>query len=143
MKLGTRPLLASAFCLIGGVAAGDEAWMSESDIRAALGGHNIAGHYRTGHAFTEAYRSDGSLEYKDDDRQSGGHWSVRNGAFCTIYSDDPSGGCFRVKRNGSNCFEFYFVSRTEEGTARPDEPSWTARGWIEGIKGTCVDGSNV
>jgi hypothetical protein len=121
----------------------EEAWMGEVDLRAALGGKHIAGHYRTGRAFTEAYNADGSLSYNDDDRHSDGHWSVLNGTFCTIYSDDPSGGCFRVKRHGDNCFEFYFVARTEEGTAKPDAPSWTARGWVESTKDTCADGSNV
>jgi hypothetical protein len=117
--------------------------MGEADLRASLGGKHIAGHYRTGRAFTEAYNADGSLLYNDDERHSDGHWSVTNGTFCTIYSEDPSGGCFRVKRHGDNCFEFYFVARTEEGTAKPDAPSWTARGWVEGAKDTCVEGSNV
>ena len=47
-------------------------------------------------------------------RECGGHWSVASGTFCTIYDDDPTGGCFRVQKTGANCFEFYFVARTED-----------------------------
>lgn len=120
-----------------------ETWMSEADIKASLGGHAIDGHYRSGRTFSESYTADGRLQYRDDLRTSGGRWSLTNGTFCTIYDTDPSGGCFRVKRSGSNCFEFYFVARTEEQAKTPRDPDWTARGWLADRKNTCVDGANA
>lgn len=120
-----------------------EAWMSETEIRTALGGQAIDGHYRSGRTFSETYAADGRISYRDDIRQSGGHWSLVNGSFCTIYDTDASGGCFRVKRSGANCYEFYFVARTEDEAKRPRDPDWTARGWRADQKNTCVDGANA
>jgi hypothetical protein len=120
-----------------------ESWMTESEITAAFGGTTVDGHYRDKHTFTESYHGNGKLDYRDDRRRSAGHWSVTAGTFCTIYDDDPAGGCFRVHRVGSNCFEFYFVARTEADTIKPKDPLWTARAWISGQKDTCVDGPNV
>ena len=119
------------------------AWMSDDDIKSALGGKAIDGHYRSGRTFSETYGADGRLSYRDELRISGGHWSVVNGAFCTIYDQDPTGGCFRVRRSGSNCYEFYFVARTESEANTPRTPDWTARGWHSDSKDTCVEGANA
>lgn len=127
----------------GAGAIGAETWMSGDEITIALGGKAIDGHYRGGRTFSETYAFDGSLRYRDDKRQSGGHWSVINGSFCTIYDTDPTGGCFRVRRSGANCFEFYFVARTETEAATPRTPDWTARGWLNDTKDTCVEGANA
>ena len=118
-------------------------YMSGDEISTALGGKTIDGHYRSGRTFTESYKDGGRLEYRDDMRQSGGHWSIVNGTFCTIYDSDPTGGCFRVRRSGSNCYEFYFVARTEEEAKTPRDPDWTARGWLNDRKDTCVEGANA
>ncbi len=120
-----------------------ERWMTESELSEAFSGKTLDGAYQSGRTFTETYRQDGRLRYRDDGRASDGHWSVTAGTFCTIYDDDPTGGCFRVHREGANCFEFYFVARTEEQAKTPHGPSWTARAWISGVKSTCVDGANV
>ena len=117
--------------------------MSEDDIKAVLGGQAIDGHYRSGRTFSESYGADGRIAYRDEFRASGGHWSLVNGAFCTIYDGDASGGCFRIKRSGANCYEFYFVARTEDEAKKPRDPDWTARGWLAKQKNTCVDGANA
>lgn len=135
--IGTSAIAAGAFAL------GTDGYMSDDEIRAALGGKSIDGHYRSGRTFTETYRADGRLTYRDDIRESGGHWSLVNGSFCTIYDGDASGGCFRVRRSGSNCYEFYFVARTEAEAVNPREPDWTARGWYNDRKDTCVEGANA
>lgn len=148
------PFVALAVLLAGSISAGAaddpppaspnaEAWMSEADIKGALGGQAIDGHYRNGRTFSETYAADGHISYRDDYRSSGGHWSLINGAFCTIYDSDPSGGCYRVKRSGTNCFEFYFVARTEDEANSPRKPDWTARGWRRDAKSTCVDAANA
>lgn len=124
--------------------AARDSWMSESEIQTRFQGVAIDGHYASGKTFSESYLADGRLEYQERDRRNGGRWSVQSGAFCTIYDRDPTGGCYRVKRVGSNCFEFYFVARTEEQARRdPNEPSWTARGWVRTEPATCTDGASV
>ena len=137
-----RVLLALACAAPHAVAL--EAWMSAEDITAQFKGVAIDGHYASGRAFTEEYAANGRLEYRERDRHTRGRWSVEAGTFCTIYDQDPTGGCYRVKRVGRNCFEFYFVARTEDQARRdPNTPSWTARGWIRTEPATCADGANV
>jgi hypothetical protein len=125
-------------------AASQEApWMSETDLRSTFAGQTIDGHYPNGSTFTETYDGTGRIDYRDTMRSSGGRWSIVEGTFCTIYDDDPTGGCFRVIKSGTNCFEFYFVARTEDEASRPRSPDWTARGWLADRNSTCTEGSNV
>ena len=94
--------------------------------------------------FRETYSADGGVDYRDVIRQSGGHWSIKAGSFCTIYDDDPLGGCFRVQKAGQNCYEFYFVARTEErAETDPGKPSWTARAWRSDEPAACHDKADV
>lgn len=121
-----------------------DSWMSEGEIDAQFRGVAIDGHYASGRTFSESYGRDGRLEYRERDRHTRGRWSIEAGTFCTIYDQDPTGGCYRVKRVGGNCFEFYFVARTEEQVRRdPGAPSWTARGWVKSAPATCGDGASV
>ncbi len=125
-------------------AAAFEVWMGDEDLRAAFAGREIAGHYDDGARFRETFRPDGSVHYEDELRTSGGHWSITAGTLCTIYDDNPSGGCFRVRRVGSNCFEFHFVARTEDDAGRaPGKPDWTARGWLADEFSNCPDPESV
>jgi hypothetical protein len=117
----------------------DGLWMTPSELETTFKDKELTGEYASGRSFSETYRADGGLRYRDDMRESGGHWSVSGGTFCTIYDDDPAGGCFRVQRSGDNCFEFYFVARTEDKTPGPDarDPDWTARAWFADRTSTC------
>lgn len=125
--------------------SGDAAWLQDRDIATAIAGKTLEGRYASGKAFTERYLDDGRIEYIEGGKTIGGHWSVTAGTLCTIYDTDPAGGCFRVTRVGSNCFEFYFASRTEEAAPGPKEamPAWTARGSVSGQASACDDGANV
>lgn len=116
-------------------------WMGAEELKLAFNGVTIDGHYSDGRHFTERYRDDSGLEYYEGPREVSGHWSVVSDTFCTIYANDPSGGCFRVARVGSNCFEFYFVARTEDQVRKREDgkPGWTARGWVKGRKATCQE----
>jgi hypothetical protein len=76
-------------------------------------------------------------------RASGGQWSVHAGAFCTIYDNDRAGGCYLVRKMSENCFEFYFIARTEQQALRPGRPTWTAQAWLKGDPSTCVAGAEV
>lgn len=120
-------------------------WLKGDAIARALDGKTIEGRYASGRAFTERYLSGGKVEYIERGQVTGGHWSVTAGTLCTIYDNDPAGGCFRVAKVGSNCFEFYFAARTEEAAPGPDgsTPKWTARGSVSGEPAACQDAANV
>lgn len=120
------------------------AWMTDADLRATFAGRDISGEYENGDTFEETYAADGAVRYSDARRASSGKWSVGAGTFCTIYDDDPAGGCYRVRKASENCFEFHFVARTEDQASKaPGKPAWTARGWIANQPKTCVDGESV
>jgi hypothetical protein len=117
--------------------------MGEEDLRRTFAGATIDGHYQSGRTFTEHYDAAGRVDYRDEARKTGGRWTIVSGSFCTLYDEDPTGGCFRVARTGANCFEFYFVARTEDEARRPRDPDWTARGWLAREASTCGEGANV
>jgi hypothetical protein len=114
-------------------------WMAESELSGTFGGKTIQGHYASGAQFTEIYRADGGIEYRERSRQYAGHWSVQAGTFCTIYQSDPTGGCYRVRQVSENCYEFYYVARTEFDAANDVtiRPSWTARAAVADRPATC------
>ena len=113
-------------------------WMADSDLQRVFSGAEVDGEYRSGRTFTESYKVGGRVLYSEGPEEMGGRWSVTAGSFCTIYDDDPSGGCYRVRQESLNCFEFYFVARTEERAKDdPGPPSWTARVWLRGKPATC------
>lgn len=126
-------------------ALGQGAWLSAQEIEQALAGRTIHGVYATGRHFMERYLKGGDLEYTENGITLRGRWSIAAGALCTIYDTDPTGGCFRVAPSGRNCFEFYFVARSEEQAREPADarPHWTARGAVEGKAEACEDGASV
>lgn len=131
--------LAVGALLLARPAGADGSWLSDDELLKHFKNATIDGRYASGKAFTESYRVDGSLNYVEPGVTLGGHWSVREGTFCTIYSGDAAGGCYRVSRVGPNCFEFYFASRTEESAPGDGKPRWTARGAIQGAPTACRD----
>jgi hypothetical protein len=114
-------------------------WMSDDELSARFDGATLDGQYADGRAFTERYDRDGSVKYTERGLTLGGSWSITEGTLCTIYDRDASGGCYRVSQVGPNCYEFYFVSRTEAEAPGPREgkPLWTARGAVQGRPGSC------
>jgi len=120
-------------------------WLADGEIAAALKGKTIEGRYASGRAFTERYDLGGRVKYEEDGATIGGRWSITSGTLCTIYDNDPAGGCFRVARVSENCFEFYFAARTEAATPGPkgSAPLWTARGAVDGQTAACADGASV
>jgi len=120
-------------------------WLDDGEILNQFKNGTIDGRYVSGKAFTERYAADGRVTYQEPGMTLGGHWSVIEGTLCTIYDGDASGGCYRVVRVGSNCYEFYFVSRTEEAAPGPSDgkPAWTARGALQGQASSCNDQPSV
>lgn len=149
---GSRPFFAlvrsiataAAVCAALPALATAEKWMSDQELRDAFSGATVDGHYGNGQQFRESFDTGGRLSYTDAHRSSEGNWSVETGTLCTIYDTDPSGGCFRVKKVGGNCYEFFFVARTEnKARTDPLRPSWTARGSIAGEPGKCAEERSV
>lgn len=120
------------------------AWLNDAELQ-RFKDATLDGRYATGKHFTEHYGSDGRLHYVEAAMTLRGHWSITQGTLCTIYDFDETGGCYRVSRVDTNCYEFYFVSRTEEAAPGPGDgkPRWTARGAIQGQPSACKDEPTV
>ena len=120
-------------------------WLDDGEILSQFKNATIDGRYASGKAFTEQYAADGRVTYREPGTRLAGHWSVTEGTLCTIYDGDASGGCYRVARVDSNCYEFYFVSRTEAAAPGPPDgkPAWTARGAVQGQASACHDQPGV
>ncbi len=120
-------------------------WLDDGEILSQFKNETIDGRYANGKAFTESYAADGRITYKEPGVTLAGRWSVTEGTLCTIYDGDASGGCYRVARVARNCFEFYFVSRTEAAAPGPPDgkPAWTARGSVQGQASACHDEPSV
>lgn len=120
-------------------------WMSDGDILERFRDATIEGRYADGRSFTERYAANFRVTYAEASHTLGGHWSVTQGTLCTIYDYEPTGGCYRVSQVDENCYEFYFVSRTEDSAPGTDGtvPSWTARGAIQGRPSACRDTPSV
>lgn len=119
-------------------------WMREAEIRAAFDGATLEGKYGSGRPFSETYGKDGRIQYRERGTVIGGRWSVEADTFCTIYDTDPTGGCYRVIAVTGNCYEFYFIARSEEQARQhQQQPAWTARGSVVGRPGSCADQHSV
>ena len=119
--------------------------LTGAEIIAAFEGATVTGAYADGTAFRESYATGGRIKYWDPRGDFTGNWSVTNNLFCTFYDATDggsalSGGCFRVEKIGSNCFDFLVAAQSSEEALDPQaKPSYTARGSITGIASTCPD----
>lgn len=118
------------------------AWLNDEELK-RFSDATLDGRYVSGKAFTEHYGADGRLKYVERDMTLAGHWSITQGTLCTIYDYDETGGCYRVAQVATNCYEFYFVSRTEQAAPGDGKPRWTARGAIQGQPSACKDEPSV
>jgi hypothetical protein len=120
-------------------------WMDDAALKSAFADKTIQGNYASGKTFTETYRADGSIDYRENAVKYVGHWSLQGGTFCTIYHAEPTGGCYQVRQVSANCYEFYFVARTEEQAANegPGRPAWTARAAVSDRDPTCNEKPSV
>jgi hypothetical protein len=125
--------------LVASPAAATPRWMGDLDLRLSFAGRAIDGHYASGLTFTESYLENGRLDYREPNRQMAGRWSIVAGTFCTLYDVSPTGGCYRVRRESDNCYEFYYVAPDENEAASSDtnRGSWTARAWVTDRPSTC------
>jgi hypothetical protein len=121
-------------------------YLTESEIRTAIVGATLDGHYLGGAPWSEAYLADGGLDYREPRRAAKGKWSFRPGnVFCTFYDPSPEGslggGCWLVLKPSANCFEFYVAGAapgdSDEGVTT--QSRWNAQGWRRGEASTCTE----
>jgi hypothetical protein len=129
----------------GGLAHAQSPYLAEDAIREAIVGHTLDGHYGNGVTWSEAYLSDGRLDYREATRNATGQWSFRPGnVFCTFYDPSPTGslggGCWLVVKTSANCFEFYVAGAGGPADSEENLPTptrWNAQGWRRGEPSTC------
>ena len=124
-------------------AGSADIWMSDVELKTTFAGKTVAGRYPNGRGFIETYHIGGRVQYRDEQRRVSGRWSITGRSFCTIYDKEASGGCYSVRRMSDNCYEFYFISRTDTASPNSDKLSWTAQAWLSDQPSTCVAGSEV
>lgn len=143
-----RRSLALALTLaLSGAAGAQTPYLSESEIRGAIVGQTLDGHYVNGLPWSESYLADGRLDYREASRAARGAWSFRPGnVFCTFYDPSPEGslggGCWLVLKPSANCFEFYIAgggspADSDEGVTT--QSRWNAQGWRRGEPSTCTE----
>lgn len=138
------------FALLLGLSAGawaETPYLPESEIRSAIVGQTLDGHYVNGLPWSERYLADGRLDYREPRRTARGSWSFRpGGVFCTFYDPSPEGslggGCWLVLRSSANCFEFYVAgggapADSDEGVTT--QSRWNAQGWRRDEASTCTE----
>jgi hypothetical protein len=116
-------------------------WMSDDAIRDEFAGQRLAGIYPNLNHWTEAIESDGSTDYHEGIKQWRGHWWVESRAFCFSYPFPGNGGCFRIVKVSSNCFELYdFSTPPGQADAPPAvEDRWNGRMWHADKPTTCEE----
>ena len=132
--------------LIGGsgaLARGDEraglVWMSGDAIRGTFAGEHLQGVYPSGNRWTEQIKIGGKSDYREEARHWVGDWWVDGDAFCFRYPPPGLGGCFRIARVSTNCFELYGVTGAEGGAREPPvlADRWNGRMWLSRQATTC------
>jgi hypothetical protein len=125
---------------VSNACAGESSVLKGSDIISALSGKTVRGAYADGTAFTETFWADGKDTYWDPRGTSLGKWSVARDLMCFEYDVqyEMSGGCFRVEKSGSNCFDFYSVSKNvSDVPPAGTKPRYVARASADGAVATC------
>jgi hypothetical protein len=120
-------------CLSGTANAAD--FLDDAEIRRDVVGGDFSGHYADGKPWQELYRTDEKLTYSEAGQTIEGYWTLKSGTFCTLYRYAISGGCWRLKRIGANCFEFYDIGGPGNDVA--PRTRWTAKGWRKDKAPTC------
>lgn len=117
--------------------------MQPGELRQAFSGQELQGYYPgDGGEWTESYRVDETLAYRDATSQSAGRWLVNGNRFCTSYDAATfEDGCFLVRRHSANCFDFYALDADHRLTVSVADvrngANFTARAWRRGEASTC------
>lgn len=136
-----------AFCAAFAAAAQDRGQdfvernaMNRDEIIAAFVDQQLSGIYPSGTPWSELIRSDGSSDYREGGNRREGSWWFHSNNFCFRYDLPLSGGCFRVVRIGTNCYELYAVNPGELAAPGPQVgASWNGRMWRDDTAATCEE----
>ncbi|MCE7027420.1 hypothetical protein [Jiella avicenniae] len=117
--------------------------MTPGELQRTFAGQDLDGYYSAdGGAWSEVYRFDGSLSYRDAADQTSGRWSVNGDRFCTTYDDEAlQEACFLVRRRSDNCYDFYDTGEnfrpTASAAAIRNGADFAARAWRRAEASTC------
>jgi hypothetical protein len=114
--------------------------MNRNEIVAAFANRQLSGIYPSGLPWSELIRSDGTSDYREGERRREGRWWMRGHNFCFSYAPPMSGGCFRVVRIGTNCYELYAVNPGDGPSPAPGaDEDWNGRMWRDDVPPTCEE----
>ena len=143
---------ATALCLLAAPEAGATSLalypdptgaMKAGELRQTVTGLELQGSYPAdGAEWSEAYRPDGTLTYRDTATRTGGRWLISGGRFCTDYdAASLQDACFLVRQRGENCYDFYEVDEKFRSTVPLADVrngvNFSARAWRQGEVSTC------
>lgn len=120
-------------------------WMTGPEIREAFSGQSLAGLYPSERSWTELIRVDGTSDYREGANHWQGQWWIRDREFCFTYAPPGVGGCFRVTRISSNCYELYEFASPLGGDETPPNIAnlWNGRMWHADRPTTCENRPSV
>lgn len=114
--------------------------MSRDEVVAAFVDQQLSGVYPSGTPWSELIRADGTSDYREGGNRREGRWWMQRDDFCFRYDLPLSGGCFRVVRLGSNCYELYAVNPGQEAVPGPRTgANWNGRMWRDDAAPTCEE----
>jgi hypothetical protein len=114
--------------------------MSRDEVVAAFVDQQLSGVYPSGTPWSEMIRADGTSDYREGGNRREGRWWMRRDEFCFRYDLPLSGGCFRVVRVGTNCYELYAVNPGQETVPGPQTgANWNGRMWRDDAAPTCEE----
>lgn len=114
--------------------------MGRDEIIAAFVDKQLSGVYPSGLPWSERIRSDGTSDYREGGSRREGRWWFQGDDFCFRYNLPLSGGCFRVVRIGSNCYELYAMNPGQETVPGPRTgANWNGRMWRDDSAPTCEE----
>ena len=115
--------------------------MPAEAIRTEFSGKNLSGIYPTGRPWSEDIFADGTTDYREPEVRRPGKWWLTSLEFCFSYPQPGEGGCFRVVKISSNCYELYdFSSHFGRLDAPPRlKGAWNGRMWRLEAPSTCQD----
>lgn len=123
----------------------DRIWMTEAAIRAELIDRKLAGEYPSGVLWAEEIKGDGTSDYAEGGIRSRGRWTLSESLFCFRYDAPLAGGCFRMIKLGTNCYELYVERDFAVPLPAPRGigVAWNGRMWRTTEKATCEEKPSV
>jgi hypothetical protein len=131
-------------------AAGSERqsprFMTADSIRQEFAGKPLAGVYPSGKRWREFIFSDGTTDYHESSSvRRPGKWWLTTLEFCFSYPPPGLGGCFRVVKVSSNCYELFDYGGPlgRSDAPEPRKGFWNGRMWRSDVASTCEESPSV